>query len=317
MHVLELFSGIGGMSFSLDFIPEKKVTAIEINDIANKVYNANFPNHKVMTRNITSLTANELDNFDIWTMSPPCQPFTVQNDSQQLGLEDARSNAMIHLMNMLQVLKVKPKYFFLENVAGFASSEGRSFVVDSLKSCGYFVTEFVLNPIDFGIPNSRNRFYILARKTKFSSELEIQFERKCIESYLDTEKRKIVPDSILKYSVLDIVLPSDDSSNCFTKGYTKLAEGSGSVLQGKGDLQDREKAYTAANIVNNRVTNIEVLRELHLQFFSPVEVSRLLGFHNLVFPSEITDKQKYKLLGNSINVDIVRKLLQYLLSDSV
>ena len=81
LRVIELFSGIGGVSYalkSLNLPNEPDITAFDINHVANAVHSFNFANKKVMTRNLSGITASDLDSYgaDVWTMSPPCQPFT-------------------------------------------------------------------------------------------------------------------------------------------------------------------------------------------------------------------------------------------------
>jgi tRNA (cytosine38-C5)-methyltransferase len=83
-QVLEFYSGIGGMRYSLmaSGIVSEVVEAFEINDSANDVYQHNFK-HRPYQGNIQSLTAADLDkyNADAWLLSPPCQPYTRQGDS--------------------------------------------------------------------------------------------------------------------------------------------------------------------------------------------------------------------------------------------
>lgn len=162
---MELYSGIGGMHYALceSGIAAKVVTAIDINPIANDVYHHNFPETVLINRNIQSINAQELNklNIDIILMSPPCQPFT------RLGLRkdtlDNRSCSLLHILNLISDLK-DLKYILLENVKGFEVSQMRDKLVDCIESCGYIYREFILSPCQFGIPNSRHRYYLLAKK---------------------------------------------------------------------------------------------------------------------------------------------------------
>lgn len=92
-------------------------------------------------------------------MSPPCQPFTRQHPATE---NDPRSNALMHLIKSIQKLKKPPKYLALENVIGFEESPTCVALLDSLESTGYNFMQFDLTPSQFGVPNERPRFYLLA-----------------------------------------------------------------------------------------------------------------------------------------------------------
>ena len=117
MRAVEFFSGIGGWSFALKHSCEsvEVVAAYDINPIANKVYQLNHnikPHHK----SIEKLSAKELQSFnaDVWLMSPPCQPHTRNNTSEKRDVLDPRSNAFLHLLEMLLALSNPPTYLALE-----------------------------------------------------------------------------------------------------------------------------------------------------------------------------------------------------------
>ncbi|XP_022246966.1 tRNA (cytosine(38)-C(5))-methyltransferase-like isoform X2 [Limulus polyphemus] len=165
IRVLELFSGIGGMHCSLNAtgISFKIEAAVDINTTANQVYMHNFPDTTLLQRNILSLSSKEIDNLkpDLITMSPPCQPFTRQGLKQDC--EDVRTQPLLHILQVISDLEYKPYYIFLENVKGFETSRAKEKLVSTLQSCGYKFKEFLLTPTQFGIPNSRLRYYLLAK----------------------------------------------------------------------------------------------------------------------------------------------------------
>ncbi|XP_046390772.1 tRNA (cytosine(38)-C(5))-methyltransferase [Ischnura elegans] len=165
INVVELFSGIGGMHYSLKGagMSYNVVAAIDINTSANELYKHNFPDTKVYQRNIQSLNCEDFEKLkaNMITMSPPCQPFT------RLGLKkdncDERTNALLHIIELLPKLS-SIKYLLLENVQGFETSNSRDALVDVLGRCGFTFQEFLLNPTDYYIPCSRLRYYLLAKR---------------------------------------------------------------------------------------------------------------------------------------------------------
>ncbi|XP_038052659.1 tRNA (cytosine(38)-C(5))-methyltransferase-like [Patiria miniata] len=170
LRVVEFYSGIGGMHYAvkeshLDHASViSVVAAIDINDLANKVYKHNFPNVNLMQRNIQSITLEEFNEWDadIFLMSPPCQPFT------RVGLKgdinDPRTQSFFHLLEMLPRLAKLPNYILVENVQGFETSHTRNHLVQTLAQCKYTYQEFLLSPTHFGIPNQRLRYFLLAKR---------------------------------------------------------------------------------------------------------------------------------------------------------
>lgn len=128
-----------------------------------------------------------------------------------------------------------------------------------------------------------------------------------IQSNGDLESYKLSDKILEKYAnTLDICYSSSTRSCCFTKAYGRYVQGTGSVYCEKS-LEDVDYAYNVKN------KELQYLKSLNLRFFTPLEVSKLMSFPSYFqFPSDITDKQKYMLLGNSINVKVVSELIKVL-----
>jgi len=337
--VLELFSGIGGMHSAIDIVNKylpvklKVIGAIDINTVANEVYRHNFPHSPCLQKNITGLTPEYLRKLgpDMVTMSPPCQPHTRQG--KQLDRQDPRSSPLEHLMEVLPKVD-SIKFLLLENVCGFEKSASRELVVSTLKEAGFNYQEFLLCPRLLGIPNSRLRYYLLAKRsdswsfepqkeiiqnfdmfTDSLSKMNLDSDVKILSDYLEVEDaaESIVPDTVLSKhaTVLDIVRPDSRVSCCFTSGYYRYCEGTGSVIQSSGDKSDLDKAY--ADFEEKKEPTC--LSSLKLRYFIPQEIAKILGFQSsFTFPDSVTVKQRYKVLGNSINVTVVSLLIFNLLS---
>lgn len=101
----------------------------------------------------------------MWLLSPPCQPHTRQGMKRDCS--DSRSDGLLHLITLLQVVNHAPSYILLENVEGFEESESRNRLVGVLKERNYHFQEFILSPNQFQIPNQRDRYFIIARLTAF------------------------------------------------------------------------------------------------------------------------------------------------------
>nr|CAD7575424.1 unnamed protein product [Timema californicum] len=286
------------------------VAAADINTLANHVYRHNFPGTRLIQRNIQSLTVQEVDDMtvEMIVMSPPCQPFTRYTLVDiTVGLKkdvsDVRTCSLLHVLALLPDLKDSFRYLLVENVRGFESSQARDHLVSTLDSIDFSYQEFMLSPSQFSIPNTRHRYYLIL-ETGQSEEHMAQF---------------LVPDKVLGKHVklLDIVEPSSTRSCCFTKAYTHYVEGTGSVLSPAGaDAAGRELERVGA-IEPGSEQQVGRLRTLQLRYFTDREIARLMGFPEVfTFPQDVTRKQKYRLLGNSVNVHVVALLILLLVSEA-
>ena len=387
IKVLEFYSGIGGMHYALkkSGINFKVIGAFDINTNANSVYRHNFPDAKLMQKNLEGLTVKDLDKLSAqcWTMSPPCQPYTRQG--KQEASKDSRAKSFLHLMDLLAEMSNPPSYILIENVKGFDASDTRDHLLRVLKTKGYHTKEFLLSPVELGIPNSRLRYYLLAKRSPetFSLDAPDSFTaietRNLIGDYLsvfddanDADISNIcnpylVPDNVvLRFStIMDIVTSDSTGSCCFTKAYGKYVEGTGSIYSplSKSNIDEvfREiekmastvssssvppktttelqsistsatnetTSTTTSNFItddtsstdktnsnNNNEVKLLLLRSLSLRYFSPDEIARLLCFpEEFNFPEVMTVRQRYQLLGNSVNVFTIAHLMStYLFS---
>ncbi|KAI4520074.1 S-adenosyl-L-methionine-dependent methyltransferase [Schizophyllum commune Loenen D] len=349
VRALEFYSGIGGLHLALErsAIAGQVACAFDWDQAAEQVYRHNFPatpvkrvrdlipralcNTDLSTQvDISTLTASSLHDLypdiDIWLLSPACQPYTVLNPDGK-GAQDPRAQSFLHLVQVvlpdLAREGAAPRYLLVENVAGFEQSTTRQLMLSILHGLGYHCAEFLLTPLQFGIPNSRLRYYLLARKCPFpfiSSEPAASILRYIpghgsgpwIDPRSMAEKYAIPDKVLIKWGWLfDIVYPSDRRTCCFTRGYTKLVERAGSILQMNEDMNE-------ACQKTNPTQALQILQPLRLRYFTPQELLCLFGFNDpglqvaYKWPYSISDKTKYRLIGNSINVHVVKNLVNYL-----
>ncbi|GAU24106.1 hypothetical protein TSUD_388990 [Trifolium subterraneum] len=164
-RVLEFYSGIGGMRYSLmkAQVNAEVIEAFEINNIANDVYQHNF-HHRPYQGNIQCLTAADLDKYgaDAWLLSPPCQPYTRQGLQKDTG--DARAFSFLQILELIPFLLQPPSMLFVENVVGFETSDTHAKLIEILEKTNFITQEFILSPLQFGIPYSRPRYFCLAKR---------------------------------------------------------------------------------------------------------------------------------------------------------
>jgi tRNA (cytosine38-C5)-methyltransferase len=98
----------------------------------------------------------------LWTLSPPCQPYTTTANSKQADAQDARASSLSHLLQLLPQLEQLPSHILLENVVSFHGSQSHQQLVAVLQQLDYQVADVALCPSQLGIPHLRRRHYTLA-----------------------------------------------------------------------------------------------------------------------------------------------------------
>ncbi|TRY89109.1 hypothetical protein DNTS_004578 [Danionella cerebrum] len=164
----------------------------------------------------------------------------------------------------------------------------------------------------------------------FKLETEEEFERKRnqdsqesvrrLQDFLEEEdvhmdQYQLADKTLLRYALLmDIVQPSSRRSVCFTKGYGHYVEGTGSVLQCSADVE-LESAFKSLELLSQE-DKLQRLLQLKLRYFTPREIANLMGFpQDFSFPKHTSIKQQYRVLGNSLNVQVVSRLISLLSSN--
>ncbi len=164
---IDLFAGIGGIRLGFESVGGKCVFSSEWDKFAQDTYEANF-NEKPYG-DITKIDPKSIPDHDILLGGFPCQAFSICGDRK--GFLDTRGTLFF---NIEEILKIKKPYaFMLENVKNLKSHDGgRTFktIIEHLENLGYFVHHTVLNSLDFGVPQKRERTIIVGfrENIKFS-----------------------------------------------------------------------------------------------------------------------------------------------------
>ena len=166
LRAVEFYCGVGGLHYSLlRARPDAKVVAaFDINPNGNDVYEHNF-GVRPSQKNIYGLPVASFDRLDagLWLLSPPCQPFTRQGHRKDK--DDGRSQSFLRLLReIVPKLRAPPSHVLVENVVGFETSETRADAIAVFHRLGYDTREFMLTPRMFGVPYSRPRYFLLAKK---------------------------------------------------------------------------------------------------------------------------------------------------------
>ena len=160
MKFIDLFAGIGGFHIALQDLNHECVFASEIKEGLALLYEENFgikPN-----RDITKINIEDIPKHDILCGGFPCQPFSKAGS--QNGLKDEKNGSLFD--RIVDILEYhKPKYFILENVRNLISHNNAStweYILDKLENkLGYSVDKKIYSPHNFGIPQHRERLFIV------------------------------------------------------------------------------------------------------------------------------------------------------------
>ena len=172
MNFIDLFCGIGGFRIAFERAGGKCVFSSDIDKYACETYQSNFNDYPLS--DITKIHENNIPDFDVLCAGFPCQPFSI--GGLRKGFHDTRGTLFFDVERIIR--HNKPKAFILENVKGLVNHDGGKTLKTILNKIGekingetntekfedclnYFVHYKVINSKDFGVPQNRERIYII------------------------------------------------------------------------------------------------------------------------------------------------------------
>lgn len=177
---IDLFAGIGGFHYALKSFGAECVFASEIDKKASDIYKINH-NLKPFG-DITKINEKDIPEHDILCGGFPCQAFSISG--KQKGFEDTRGTLFFDIARIIN--HHRPKVLFLENVKNFEKHDNGNtlrIVVETLNKMDYIVYYKVLNTSNFGLPQNRERIYIIAFNNKKVENTKFKFpELKLVSS---------------------------------------------------------------------------------------------------------------------------------------
>ncbi|HEY3863366.1 MAG TPA: DNA (cytosine-5-)-methyltransferase [Verrucomicrobiae bacterium] len=188
LRAASLFSGIGGFDLGLERAGFEITFQCEINKFCRSILREHWPTIP-HNENIKELHAANIPHSDVWAGGFPCQDVSLARMGQRAGLRGKRSGLFYDFARL--VGEARPRVVLLENVAGLLSSHsGRDFatVIGTLANFGYSVGWRVLNSKNFGVPQSRQRIYIVGCHRDVHGPGKILFEAECREGNVAESK---------------------------------------------------------------------------------------------------------------------------------
>lgn len=296
---IDLFAGIGGIRIPFDELGGKCVFSSEWDKFAQQMYEANFGEKPA--GDICEIPSEAIPDHDILLAGFPCQAFSIMGN--QLGFADTRGTMFFEIERILEYKR--PPAFLLENVKQLKSHDkGRTLkvIINKLENLGYKVKYDILNALDFGLPQKRERIIIVGF---LDHNIEFEFpkcsnERRLtladiLEKDEDVDKRywaspEIIEKRLEKVKDKDIFYPSVWHEN----------------KSGNIGINDFACALRAGASYNYQLVNGK-------RRFTPRELLRLQGFPES-FKIVVSDQQIRKQTGNSVAVPVIRAVAKKMLA---
>jgi len=294
---IDLFAGIGGTRLGFEAVGGKCVFSSEFDEDACKTYEANFLEHP--SGDITEIEAKDIPDFDVLLGGFPCQAFSIIGKKE--GFENETFGTLF--FEIERILKEKrPPAFMLENVKNLiAHDHGKTFktMKEHLEALDYHVYAKVLNALDFGVPQKRERIIIVG----FLDDVEFEFpapvpveKRKKLEDILETNvsSKYYVRDEIRLRRLSKLKDPN------YPKPYISHENVAGSITPHPYSSALRAGASSNYLLINDerRPTEREMLR--------------IQGFPE-DYKIVVTYGKMKKQCGNSVAVPVIRAVAEQMM----
>lgn len=323
-RAIDLFAGIGGIRMGFDNAFGKNIETVfisEWDEFAQKTYKANFDDPIEIAGDITQIDEKSIPKFDICLAGFPCQAFSIAGTggAGRLGFDDDfkgmnRGNLFLDVVRICQYHK--PKVIFCENVKGlYIHDKGRTFRVirNTFRDLGYQVFFKVLNSKDFGVPQNRERVYIVA----FRDDLNVgEFifprgtgEKVAIRDILD--EAPVASKYYLSDTYVETLVKHKERHAAKGHGFgyeiRDLDGIAGTIVCGGMGrernliIDPREHSLQPTTHIKGKI-NTDNIRKM-----TPREWARLQGFPDN-FELILSDTHLYKQFGNSVTVNVIEAI---------
>ena len=320
LRSIDLFAGIGGIRLGFDRAFGDNIDTVfvcEWDENAQKTYKANFNDDFAIAGDITQIDEKDVPEFDICLAGFPCQAFSLAG--QRMGFED-NYKGMCRGTLFMDVARIceyhKPKVIFCENVKGLVIHDrGRTFkiICKTFEDLGYKVFFKVLNSKNFGVPQNRERIYVVAFRNDIAPEnFEFPEMTDDTKRLWDIREENPVP---AKYYLSDVYVETlrrhkarhESKGNGFGYVIRPLDGIAGTIVCGgmgrEGNLiQDhREHSMVPTTHIKGEINKQDIRK------MTPKEWARLQGFPE-TFELPLSDVHLYKQFGNSVTVNVIEAI---------
>lgn len=323
---IDLFAGIGGIRLGFDNAFGNDIETVfisEWDEFAQKTYEENFNDHLEISGDITKIPEEEIPAFDICLAGFPCQAFSMAG--KHGGFKDDYKGQCRGTL-FQDVVRIcdyhKPKIIFCENVKGLTIHDrGRTFKIikGAFEQIGYVVYDKILNSKDFGVPQNRERIYLVCFRSDLADKLPPQGFIFPVGT--DDTKRiyNILEDAPIspKYYLSDVYLQTlrnhkerhKAAGHGFGYEIRPLDTIAGTIVCGG---MGRERNLIVDNRPHSMIPVTHIKGEINkedVRKMTPREWARLQGFPDS-FKLSLADTHLYKQFGNSVTVPVIEAIAE-------
>jgi DNA (cytosine-5)-methyltransferase 1 len=289
---IDLFAGIGGFRLALQNLGGQCVFSSEWDKDAKKTYKANFGERPFGDITKEETKAFIPDGFDLLCAGFPCQAFSIAG--KRGGFEDTRGTLFFEVAEIIK--RKQPKAIFLENVKGLTthdSGKTLEIILNTLDDLNYRVDTQIINAKDFGVPQVRERIFIVGfHKEKVKIEKCFNFPKPNIE------------EVFIKDFIEENTTGFDISNHLQEKYLFKKNDGKPQVVDSNSNIQVKTLVSSYHKI--QRLTGTFVRDgKTGLRLLSINECKAIMGFpEKFVVP--VSRTQAYRQFGNSVAVPAIQ-----------
>lgn len=325
MKYIDLFCGIGGFRLGFDANGFECVFSSDIDYKVQETYEKNFGEKPF--GDITQIQSKDIPDFDVLLGGFPCQPFSISGKKK--GFEDTRGTLFFEICRIIQ--DKQPKVIVLENVKHLIHHDSKKtfqVIIRTLKLLGYYVSFKILNTKDFGLPQNRERIFIIASKNTFFNFDKINVNRSLpLKFFLDKEGKFEFLDKSEYTLIHSSLIKKQVDSGLFFVGY-RNKDGF------KNGVRENTLHLNRCHRQPNRIYSIDGYhptlpsQETSGRFFvyNPYEDNvrkltvnecyRIMGFPEN-FIKNPTVGERYKQIGNSVSVSITQEISKQIIEQNL
>lgn len=317
---IDLFAGIGGIRIGFDNAFGKDIKTVfvsEWDEPAQQTYKANFNDGFDIAGDITKIKEEDIPDFDICLAGFPCQAFSMAG--KHGGFDDDYHGRCRGTL-FLDVVRIcdyhHPKVIFCENVKGLTiHDKGRTFkvITEAFEQIGYKVFPKILNSKDFGVPQNRERIYLVCFRNDIAPKKfrfpEGSGETACIRDIL--EDAPISPKYYLSDVYVDTLKRHRERHEAAGHGFgyeiRNLDGIAGAIVCGG---MGRERNLVIDHREHSMVPVTHIKGEINkedIRKMTPREWARLQGFPDS-YKLVLSDTHLYKQFGNSVTVNVIEEI---------
>ncbi len=266
-----------------------------------QVYNKNFGT-RIIPTDIRTIKAGSIPDFDLLCAGFPCQAFSIAG--KRKGFQDSRGTLFFEIARILEAKR--PKFVFLENVKGLLNHEkGKTFriILQTLSELGYELQWMVLNSKFFGVPQNRERVFIIGSLGRTNRPEILPFREGCSE----VDKRRYEKS----FGAL--------TANMFRQNWqTPTVEIKCKQYDPnmKNNHSQQYRIYEpdglSPTLPSSQAADIKI-NQMRIRRLTPIECERLQGFPDN-WTQGVSDTQRYKMMGNAVTVNVIKAIAEKLLN---